>query len=465
MSSSQTTPDAAGLCSRPLVRRAYMAAAVGVAAFFVVQIGLREPFRGYQTEVSLSGTASAAIDPDALQRWVKAADSHAAVAINGGTGSRSQIDVRIGRIGSRLHAAQTGLEGLARRVLMEYLPQADAAYRERIVDRLEQELQLARDTEQTLAARSRELAERRRPLASNAAIEQTPESTREMIIAPAPAASSTTETAAANSPLQTQLATLRLELSRLLANFTEEHPQVVAVRRQIANLEGQIGPEAPAADYEPAARSDFSGAAPNRSASYTSFPADDRLDDATTDAALSDLKEEQGHVSAQLNAATAARQAAERKLHTTLASFSVHAPAAGWSAEPARLVARLGGTPRMLPLVLSGLAAVVAGISMFRVTRVLVEPALLATTTDLARALPIPFVGQAPSPIKPGRSKLQRWITPARVQLLTRMAEMWLAAIVVTCLAAACLDPSLGSQFAADPLGVLSEIVGRLTGR
>lgn len=447
MSSQSSTSNKESFCSRPLARRAYMAVAVGVAAFLVVQIALREPFRGYQTEVRLTGTASAAMDAEALRKWIKDTDPKAAVAISGGTSSRPQMVVRVGRIGARLPATRTNLETVARRVLIEHLPQAEAAHREGVVAHLERELQLARDVEERLVRRARELAERQRELESSVAAEQAPASESGRAIAPAPVATSSTEAATNESPLQTQLATLRLELSRLLANFTDEHPQVVAIRRQIANLEGQMDREAPAAKLEPA---------PAQSASFTSFPAADRAAEVSAFYPVA---------ADELIAATAARQAAERKLHTTLASFSVHAPAAGWTAEPARLVTRLGGTPRLLPLLLSGLVAVVAGISMFRATRVFTGPAMLATTTDLARALPIPLVGQAPSPATTGRSKPQPWITPGRMQLLTRIAEIWLAAIVVACLAATCLDPSLGSQFATDPLGVLSEIVGRIAGR
>ena len=118
----------------------------------------------------------------------------------------------------------------------------------------------------------------------------------------------------------------------------------------------------------------------------------------------------------------------------------------------------------MLSLLLSLVAAVVAGAVMFRTTLVLTGPQVLATTTDLARALPIPLIGQTPLTHKPRPARPGRWITPSRVRLLTRCAEIWLVALLVLSAVAVCLDHTLAGQLAADPLGVLSEIVGRFTG-
>ena len=46
--------DAAAICALPLARRAYMGLVTGLAVFIVTLVLLREPFRGYLTEVRLA---------------------------------------------------------------------------------------------------------------------------------------------------------------------------------------------------------------------------------------------------------------------------------------------------------------------------------------------------------------------------------------------------------------------------
>jgi len=426
---------------------------VAVSSIIAVLIFLREPFRGYQTEVRLRGTASGAIEPEALRDWLRSADPRAATAISGGTQHRPQIEVRIGRIAPRLAEATDTLDTLARRILLEFLPQKHADHRQRVIADLERALQIARDTEQSLVSRSRAIADFRKPEPQPADVDSPPEWSQSIAPAPAQSPAQVVEKTDGN-PLHAQLIELRQELARLLATFTDEHPQVAAIRRQIAHLEGQLGNDGASPALEAAAA---------RPTTFTSFPLADAAAVSAVEPDVDDAEIQQ--IALQMSQATAGRQACERKLHATLAALSLESPAAGWSVEPARLVTRLGGTPRMLPLLLAiGLGVIATG-WMFRATTVLTGPQMLSTTTDVSRALPIPLIGQSPALIRPRKATPGRWITPARVWLVTRAAEIWLIALVALCAAVMCFDHSLAGQFAADPFGVLSEIIGRATGR
>jgi hypothetical protein len=163
--------------------------------------------------------------------------------------------------------------------------------------------------------------------------------------------------------------------------------------------------------------------------------------------------------------ATQYRETKERALQATLAQLATSAPGAAWNSEPARVVARLGGTPRMLPVMLALIASLVSGGVMFRATRVLAWPRLLQTASDLAAALPVPLVGRDPLASSLGVPAPRALITPARVRLVTKIAEAILLIILAVCVGAIFLDPTLALQFTDDPLGVLSEIFGRLLGR
>jgi hypothetical protein len=118
----------------------------------------------------------------------------------------------------------------------------------------------------------------------------------------------------------------------------------------------------------------------------------------------------------------------------------------------------------MLPVMLALIAATVAGFVMFRATRILALPRVLRSAGDLAAAMPIPLVGH--SPLGGTSAALPRTIvTPARVRLVTKGAEAVLLTILAVCVCAIFLDPTLALQFTDDPLGVMSEIFGRLMGR
>lgn len=464
MSSSSTTNAPASGCP-PLVRRAHKAMVVGLAVFFAMILGLGETFRGYQAEVRVRGPKSEALDTEKIREWITKSEPRAAVAVARGNGGESNVEIRIGRVASRVTEATAALDDLARRLLAEELPRQHAAHRQTLLAQLQADLQTAREAEDGLRGRAAELREERLALEG-----QSVETDRAISEATSASDLPDREAYASRSPemepgnnseeIRSRLEALRLELARLLASFTDEHPQVLALKRQIDSLENerQETNETGSATGTPGQAASYGGL---RDTSFVASIAAASGDDPE----LVALRDELSTANAELARARAIREASERKLQSTLASLSLNSPAAHWSAEPARIVARLGGTPRMLPLSLAILASLIAGVLMFRATRVLAAPRVLQTLGDLAAALPVPLVGQAPSSKKNTSPAARALVTPGRVRLVTKVSEIVLLTILAICLVTMCLDPPLGGQFVNDPLGVLAEIAGRARGR
>jgi len=386
-----------------------------------------------------------------------------------------QVEIRIGRVASRLTAATADLDDLARRLLSDELPEQHAAHREGVLTALQGELQTARNAEDELRLRAEELRDQQLAMQTQpaAAPSEVAESPRSVAQTDSPqyreadvSRSQGTEPNPSNDQLRGRLDSLRLELASLLASFTDEHPQVLALQRQIDSLLHEM--DAPGSEHS--AGPELSPDTPTRSTSYGNLRGSNFVsispvarEEESND--LATVGRELKSINYELALATKRRADSEQKLHQALASLSLNSPTTAWSSEPARLVARLGGTPRMLPLLLAILAGMAATIMMFRATRVLGLPQMLNTTSDLAAALPIPLVGQSlagGNSVRPGTRLL---VTPARVRLVTKAAETVLLTILGVCLVVICLDQTLVGQFASDPFGVLSEIVGRVLGR
>ncbi|MEX2172908.1 MAG: hypothetical protein WD872_01015, partial [Pirellulaceae bacterium] len=166
---------------------------------------------------------------------------------------------------------------------------------------------------------------------------------------------------------------------------------------------------------------------------------------------------------ADLLAATRTRQWAERQLQTSVESLAgtISIP---WSVEPARVVVRVGGTPRALTLVGGGLIALLAGGLMFACSVALVPRLRIQNTDELTAALPLPLV--AHTPIESGRRAARRtWrISPWAVKGMLKLAELTLAAFMLALVFSMLADRAVAAQVLADPFGVQSEVVGRLFG-
>jgi hypothetical protein len=467
MSSIRSNYDLTSYCGLPLVRRAYKGLVVGLAVFILVLVILREPFRGYLAEVRISGPGTEGLDLDEASGWLREVDPHSAVvAVPAGEVS-PRCQIRVTHLANRPAAAMKRLDELAARWLCQYLPDRLQAFRRTALADLRTAVSTAREREdaarqQVEERRARQLADMLQPVVEEHSREL-PAEGPSVILAPP-----VVEKPTAPSPLQTRLETLRLELSRLLASFTEEHPQVVTIRSQIAELERQLeaeerhlppvstGPELiPGPALIPQAVSN------ERAAETASehFVSTRSLKSSTPEKPGADfttaLKE--------LNDASRARQQAEHRLSDRMQELGGGPTAADWTVEPAHVVTRLGGTPRFVTLAFAGLLATLTTAFTFRASSVLVAAPRIKTTAELATLLELPVVGNATAartstvPIEnDGRSTLY-------LRLITHAGELVLVLAVLACLLSIALEPSLAAQVIADPLGTLSEVIGRIT--
>jgi len=444
--SHRTKFDPAAFCSLPLVRRAYLALTAALAVFVATLAILREPFRGYLAEVHIEGPSAQGLNLEDAGLWLKRAEPGAVVLTGPAPGRAARSRVRMTYHAARPNAARLRLDDLATRWLYQYLPDQLQAHRRGVLAQSRGAVTAARDREDE--ARTRVEVLRQQQLAryfQQPAFPKPPEVTEPSPPIAAPPAE--------QSELRAQLEKLRLELTRLLASFTEEHPQVITLRKQIAGLERQL--QLPAAERGPQilpARQ-----AQERAAAASHF--------VSTDA---DRANEQGDVSAEISAAlleltqtSRQRQVAEQRQTDRMQELSSEPTAADWSAEPAVVVTRLGGTPRSVTLLLGSLLACTAAIVMFRASSAAVLPPKIQTARELAAVLEIPVIGSAAS-LRTAAARLrQRLFKPVYVRLAGHLAEGVLALAAAACLISITVEPTLASQVLADPFGTLSEVMGR----
>jgi hypothetical protein len=160
------------------------------------------------------------------------------------------------------------------------------------------------------------------------------------------------------------------------------------------------------------------------------------------------------------------RQSAEQHLTERMQELSSGPTAAQWSAGPAHVVTRLGGTPRSLTLALAGVLACVAGIVMFRVTAVESSKQRIESSAELASAIALPVVGDLAKCREvgadgPSVKTRRQFLTPARLRIVTTVAEGFVAVAASACLISVAIDPSLAREVLADPFGTLAEVMGR----
>ena len=281
------------------------------------------------------------------------------------------------------------LDDLAQRWLYQYLPDRLQSYRRAVLADLRNAAQLARGQEDASHERLEELRQvQLSQLVQTASNDAVPSPPPQPIASPAPSAA----TIAEREKSREKLELLRLELSRLAANCTDQHPQVVTLRSQIAALERQLGAaegEKPRAAetpvlMAPATSGQQSGIEPaagtaRRASHFVTVSA------ATTASpnAAADLAMQINAVAAQLAAASRQRQAAEHRLADRMQELSSQPTAAQWTARPAQAVTRLGGTPRSSMLALGGLLASVAGALAFRAARDSAMAGAIGSIADL----------------------------------------------------------------------------------
>jgi hypothetical protein len=483
MSATRHNFDPHAFCALPLVRRAYQGVVVGVAVFLVTLVGLREPFRGYLAEVQIAGPATPGLDLDAAAAWLKQADRQvAAVATPAGEiSAKSQI--RATYVASRPATAAMHLDELAERWLYQYLPDRLQTYRHRALADLRNIVQSARAQEDAAQQRLESLRQRQLALMLQRPSEPASQSAAEQSLAAAPVqAAMPTDAPGEREKSLEKLYLLRLELSQFLASFTDEHPQVVTLRSQIVALEKQIGivsgeplPKASAGpELGPPAVETQANAGSEAIQSRTASHFVSMNDSVSTIANRSNADEADARansnstISAEVQAtlealsrASRERQEAEHQLSERMQEIASQPTAAQWSAAKARLVTRLGGTPRSSTLALAGLVSGIAGIVMFRAAAFAAPGSKIATTGQLAGVLELPIVGNL-SALRAAATRIRRRLyTPGRVWAVLIAAEIVVGIAVVACLMSIAMEPSLGRQVLADPFGTLSEVLGR----
>jgi hypothetical protein len=470
MSANRTPLAPHAFCALPLVRRAYIALVVALAVFIGTLIALREPFRGYLAEVHIAGPPTPGLDLADATKWLKQTDPHiAAVATPAGEISPRTL-IRMTYVASLPSPATARLDELAARWLYQYLPDRLQSYRRATLADLRAATAAAHQREDAAHERVELLRQQQiaQLLARPGQQSGAPDASN-----PAPPATPVVLTRSApldRSRALAQLEELRAEFARLMASQTEEHPQVVTLRSQIAALERQLG-MAPL--DQPATRQSTPESLPDASHSQNDPATDAQSRFVSTTAAhqdsapspdASDLTDKLKAALEELSAASRQCQAAEQQLSERMQELSSRNSAAEWTTRPATVITRLGGTPRRLILAIGGMLASVAGVLMFRVSAAAVAPPKIETTGELATVLELPVVADVLSLRSAAPSSRRRWLSPPRVQAIVRSAELVIAVAVAACVISIAVEPSLSSQVIADPFGTLSEVIGRFRG-
>jgi hypothetical protein len=461
MSTPRATFDPVAFCARPLVRRVYLALTAALAVFIATLTFLREPFRGYLAEVQIVGPVTRGLDLSDAARWLKHTEPAAVVLTGSATGPRPRSRVRMTYLAARPAAARLRLDDLTTRWLYQYLPEQLQAIRRESLAETRTAVSAARDREDT--ARTRVEVLRQQQLARYF---QQPSFPPLAATEPAPALSqpATMPSAAESSELRVQLDKLRLELARVLASFTDEHPQVITLRKQISGLQQQLGtapggvqpPAGPELMPPPAAVRPVSRAT---SATHYTSAAGEVANESADE--KQDLTQAISAALLELSQATRQRQTAEHKSSERMQELSNEPTAADWSAEPAQIVTRLGGTPRSVTLALGGMLAAAMGAVMFRASAAAVMPPKIESARELAAILEIPVIGNAGRLRNAAARIRQRLFQPAYVRLAGHLAEVVIGLAAAACIISIVIEPTLAGQVIADPFGTLSEVIGR----
>jgi hypothetical protein len=456
--------DLVRFCALPLVRRVYQALVVGLAMFLLTLVILHDPFRGYLSEVDLSGPATEGVDLDEAATWLRRADSKvAAIGIPAGEISPKN-QLRVTYVSLHPATAIARLNELAERWLYQYLPEKLQSYRRTALSDLRNAVAAARAREDAAREQLESLRQEQMAQVLNAADERLIAQAANkpaggVVNLPPPAIRED------QAKAREKLESLRLELSRLLAHSTHEHPQVIAIEAQISALEARLGDKPPSnapgssdgPELVPTPSRHSAQAKPREArpvSHWVSMPLSSASGGGTA------------NLNAQINSALDAvsrasrdRQLAEHRLSDRMQELASQSSAAQWSAGRAVVITRLGGTPRSSVLALGALLAAVTSALTFRAAHCSVALERIETTSQLTTALKLPLIGAIS--MNGNRTATWRLITPTRVKAVVYASEAIVAVAVVACLVAIAAEPSLARQVLADPFGALSEVMGR----
>ncbi len=429
---------------RPWLQRAYATLAVALAVFLASMVVLRVPFRGYLVEGRVSGCLDDSITAADMRQFLKEAASgvHSRVDVQ----PSGRCEVVLQQLAPRAGDSQALLNRIARQLTEQFVAQKREASRQSRLAQFQAELRTAREAEDAHrlrvdGLRQQQLAEASRQSEPQSIYSQPP---LEVAATPPPADSE------ARNRLAEQLETLKNELLRLLATKTEEHPEVITLRSQISRLQSELTPPAPDAALPPIEKQ------------AQSLPVQEVTHRVATHASA-DLESALDSAAADLLAATRARQWAERQLQAKVESLASIARIP-WSVESAQIIARVGGTPRVLTLLGAGLITLIAGLAMYRGSSVLVPPVAIRSIEELTTLLDLPLAGHMLVPMQRRGLRPTRPLAPIAVRVALHAAELFLVVMVAALFFTMLSDRSLAPQVLVDPFGVLSEVAGRILG-
>jgi hypothetical protein len=456
----------------------HYAAAVTLTAVLLVGFALwRAPVKGYVAEASLRADNSAArLELGRVSTWLKSDEVLAAAANAVETNERLSVadlrhdlaifipdtlagksfDIRL--VAHRPATAAAVVNALSQQFTTSYLRQERQTARAAELSRLRGLVQAARMEEDRLRVDVDRLRQEQ--------VARVISATRTVADAAVEAEQNQAGRSAAAderpSRLREQLDTLKLQRNLLLGDRTTEHPQVVALENQITRLENELAREATAGLAPP----DLAGAlalnVPPQVTSEAEIP-HQAVDAAAPVDPLINVAAEVENAVHELSQATWARQQAEYRLETALGNATAGTEAIGWTAEPATIIGRLGGTPSPLQMLASMVFAFGAALAIYR-TGVRAEKAPpLSSVEDVRQSLDLPLVAELS--LASDAALRQPRLDPARtVRLATHAAEAVVGAAIVICLISAIADRALALEFAGDPLGALAVVADRLRG-
>lgn len=440
--SSAATGTSSG---RPWLQRGYATLAVALAVFLASMVVLRVPFRGYLVEGRVAGCLDESITAADVRQFLKEAAGGIHSRVD--TQPSGRCEVVLQQLAPRAGDSQALLNRIARQLTEQFVAQKREAERQSRLAQFQAELRTAREAEDAHRLRVEQLRQQQLAEASRQPEPQSIYSQPPVEIA----APSRSETSDARSRLVEQLESLKNELLRLLATKTEEHPEVITLRSQIARLESELAPPAAEAALPPLEKHAVSPS--NHDVTYQ----------VATHATADNLDTELDAAAADLLAATRARQWAERQLQAEVESLASIARIP-WSVESAQIIARVGGTPRVLTLLGAGLITFIAGLAMYRGSRVLVPPVAIQSVEELTALLDLPLAGHMLVPTNRRTRRPAHRIAPIVVHVALRAAELFLVVMVAALFFTMVSDRSLAPQVIVDPFGVLSEVAGRILG-
>jgi hypothetical protein len=489
MSVKKFTFDFPAFCALPVVRRCYQATVAALAVFILTIVFCREPFRGYLAEVQMTGPTAEGLDLAKAVDWIKQSDKRVAAIATGSGTARPQV--RITLVAARPQLATERLDELAERFLFQYLPDRLQNYRHGALAELRSASQAAREHED--AARLALEALRQRQLAQVLKTAEAAERKNAIAVENPPANDVTNQNqvgglvnpgmgpfrprtgdasdggsalagalSESRAKALDKLHTLRLDLAGFMSNCTDEHPDVIRLRSQIQSLERELGIEAKQLEASQAIRTvkqvwgegatgdnDARGNGPG----FVSIEKNEASNQEDADQAAAILLE--------LAKASRERQAAEQQLSERMQELTSQPGASQWSAAPAHLVTRMGGTPRTPTVALGVLFAGAIGIVVFRYSQNDGCGPTIDSAGVLASTLELPVVGNLLGMRETARQWRLRLLTTARLRWILIGSEAVVGLAVAACLISVAMEPSLARQVLADPFGTLSEVMGR----